>query len=106
MNSLTVEVTATQPPSRCVRVLGYDLLVGPAHAARFTAVLVCLGPGPQIQAIRGTPWPVPNPPLPVVPSGASPVARIDLLPASSCVFANQITALDPEGRPVPPSTLD
>jgi hypothetical protein len=106
MSTLPVEVTATEPPTPCVQVLGYNLYVGPAHVACYMAVLVCLGPGPQIRAIYGTPSPSPNPPLPLVPDGVSPVARVDLLPASPIVFANNITPLDAEGRPVQPSTLD
>lgn len=95
-----VKVDATSPPSRCVTVLGYTLAMPPAHASEHTVVVVCLGPGPQIQAITGSPAPPSVALPPVLPEGASPVARVDLPAASPVVFPNMITLLDAEGHPI------
>lgn len=94
-----VEVEATDPPSQSVRVLGSSLSVGPASCDGYTTVLVCLGPGPQIQAIRGPSVASPNGLAPAVPDGASPVAEVVLPPRTPCVFPNMITLLDSSGFP-------
>lgn len=99
MRGPRVAVEATQPPSRAVRVLGYELAVPPADPIDHTVVIVCLGPGPQIQAINGPPAPPGVALPPVLPEGASPVARLDLPASVPVVLPNMITLLDAEGRP-------
>jgi hypothetical protein len=95
---LPVEVTPTTPPSQCVRVLGYNLPVGPASVEGYVTVLVCLGPGPKIQALRGRSVASSVGLPPAIPEGASPVAEVLLPPRASVVFPEFITLLDAEGR--------
>ncbi|HEV2780366.1 MAG TPA: hypothetical protein VGX25_13325 [Actinophytocola sp.] len=98
-SALPILVEPTDPPTHCVRVLGTELYIGPAHADRDMYVLVCLGPGPQIQAVRGPAILAGKLPEPCTPAGASPVALIRLLRAQPCVRQSDITHLTPEGPP-------